>query len=72
MIDVQPRTASIGFDADEPVRGIIHYGNNCGTLTGIAYGSGYSTTPTVTLGSIADGETFYYTVEAMDEPGGIP
>ncbi|MBN2446752.1 MAG: hypothetical protein JXO22_08500, partial [Phycisphaerae bacterium] len=70
-LDVQPHSATIGFDADEPVRGIIHYGSSCGTLNQVAYGSGYSTTPTVTVSSLSDDATYYYTVEAEDEAGNL-
>ena len=67
--DVAPRSATIAFEADEPVRGIVHYGTSCGSLTEVATGGSYSTAPTVALGGLQDDETYYYAVAAEDEAG---
>ncbi|MCK4340943.1 MAG: S8 family serine peptidase, partial [Phycisphaerae bacterium] len=69
--NVEPHSATVTFDADEPVRGTVHYGLNCGSLTETAIGSGYSTTPTVGLTGLQDNTTYFYTVEAEDEAGNI-
>jgi serine protease AprX len=69
--EVQPRSATIAFTADEPVRGTVHYGLDCEFLTESASGSGYSTSPTVALSGLQDNTTYYYSVEAADEAGNI-
>ncbi len=67
--DVQPRSALIAFDADEPVRGTVHYGTSCDALDETADGTGYSTTPSVGLSGLQDNTLYYYAVSAEDEAG---
>jgi hypothetical protein len=69
--DVQARTATIAFTADEPARGIVHYGSDCEHLTQTAQGTGYSTTPTVGLSGLQPNTTYYYSVDAEDEAGNL-
>ncbi|MBN2564032.1 MAG: hypothetical protein JXQ75_24220, partial [Phycisphaerae bacterium] len=69
VAELEPRSATIAFDADEPVRGTVHYGLSCGSLTWTAAGSGYSTAPTVGLTGLDDDTTYFYTVEAEDQAG---
>ncbi len=68
-IDIQPRSATVTFDADEPARGIIHYGESCGALTGMASGSAYATSVAVSLSGLQDATTYFYSVEAEDVAG---
>ena len=67
--DVEARSATITFNTDEPARGIVYYGLSCGALTETAYGSSYSTTPSINLTGLDDNQTYFYTVEAEDEAG---
>ncbi|UCF34333.1 MAG: hypothetical protein JSV78_03330, partial [Phycisphaerales bacterium] len=67
--EVEPHSALITFEADEPVQGTVHYGLSCDALTGAATGSGYSTTPQVNVSGLDDNTTYFYAVEAADEAG---
>ncbi len=67
--DVQPRSATVGITANEPVRGIVHYGGACGALIETTSGSGYSTNSSVSLSGLDDNTQYYYAVVAEDEAG---
>jgi hypothetical protein len=69
--NIEARSATIVFNADEPVRGIVHYGLACGALNATAEGSGYSILPSVNLANLQDETTYYYAVEAEDEAGNL-
>ena len=68
-IDIEPRSATVTFDADEPVRGTVHYGLSCASLTDSATGSGYTAPASVDLTGLNDNTTYFYIVEAEDEAG---
>jgi hypothetical protein len=68
-IDIEPRTATVTFDTDEPTVGTVHYGAACGALTESAFGSGFSTSPTVPLSGLTENSVYYYAVQAVDEAG---
>ncbi len=67
--NIEPRSATVVFSADEAVQGTVHYGLACEALSGTAVGSGYSTTPMVNLTSLEDSTAYFYSVEAADEAG---
>ena len=67
--NIEPRSATIAFDADEPVQGTVYYGLSCASLTDSATGSGYSTAPTVDLTGLDDDTAYFYMIEAEDEAG---
>jgi len=67
--DVEPRSATIAFDADEPARGIAFYGLSCGSLTEEASGSAFQTAATVALTGLDDDTTYFYAIQAEDEAG---
>ena len=67
--DVEPRSATVSIDSDEPIRGTVYYGESCGTLTGTATGSGYADPALVNITGLDDDTTYFYTVEAEDEAG---
>jgi hypothetical protein len=69
--NIEPHDATVSFTADEPVRGVVHYGLGCGALNMTAQGSGYSMSPTVALTGLQDDTTYYYAVEAYDEAGNM-
>jgi hypothetical protein len=66
--NIEPRSATIAFTADEVVRGTVHYGLSCGALYNTA-GGGFSASPTVALSGLQDNTTYYYIVVAADEAG---
>ncbi len=70
-VDVAPRSAIIGFDADEPVQGIVHYGLSCDSLDDTAIGTDFATSPVVAVSGLQDNTTYYYMVEAVDEAGNV-
>jgi hypothetical protein len=67
--NIEPRAAVVAFDATEPSQGIVHYGTSCANLSGVAVGSGYASSPTVSVGGLTDNTTYFYSVEAEDEAG---
>ncbi len=71
VTDVQPRSATMQFNTDEPSVGTIRYGLACGTLTGSESGSGFSTTPLVEVTGLQDATTYFFAVDATDEAGNV-
>jgi len=69
VADIGPFSAVVTFDTDEAARGTVHYGLSCASLTETAAGSGYATSPTVSLTGLAENTTYFYTVDAEDEAG---
>ena len=69
--EVEPRTATVSIDADELIRGTVHYGESCGSLTESATGSGYADPATVHFEGLDDDTTYFYSVEAEDEAGNV-
>jgi len=66
---VQPRSATVLFNADEPAAGTVHYGFSCGSLTGTASSAGLATAVSVALSGLLDGRTYFYAAEAEDGAG---
>jgi hypothetical protein len=67
-IDIEPRSATVTFDANEVVRGTVHYGLSCDNLSWSASG-GYGNPGTVNLSGLQDQTTYFYIVVAVDEAG---
>jgi hypothetical protein len=67
-INIEPRSATVTFDANEMVRGIVHYGTTCGSPTDTAFGP-YGLPAVVDITGLQDNTTYYYVVEAEDEAG---
>jgi len=67
--DVQPRSATITFDTDEPAAGTVRYGESCAALTGSAVENAFSTAHSITAGSLQDDTTYFYAVDAQDPVG---
>ncbi len=65
---VEPRSAVVTFDVDEPARGTVHYGLSCDALDETATGN-LMDTPTVNITGLQDNTTYYFMVEAADEAG---
>lgn len=66
-INVKSRSATVTFDADEPVRGIVRYGENCDALIGQAASENYAPAAVVDLAGLNDNTTYYYAVDAEDK-----
>jgi hypothetical protein len=69
--DLQPLSATVGFDSDEPVRGTVFYGATCGALTASRSGNGFVTQPSVPLPGLTEDSVYAFAVEAEDEAGNI-
>ncbi|HRX84129.1 MAG TPA: C25 family cysteine peptidase [Phycisphaerae bacterium] len=70
-LNIGPREATIAFDGNEPVRGIIHYGTSCASLPNTKEGSGYAINASVTVTGLQDNTTYYYAVDGEDAAGNI-
>ncbi len=70
-LDITPRSAKVAVNADEPVRGTVHYGTSCALLPDTAITTNYSLNPTVVLNSLDPQESYYYVVEVADEAGNV-
>jgi hypothetical protein len=68
VTDLEPRSATVVFDADETVRGTVQYGLSCGSLTWSASG-GFGNPASVGLSGLQDATTYYFIVIAEDEAG---
>lgn len=67
--NIQPRSATVTFDADELVRGTVHYGESCGALTGSASASTFANPAAVAVTGLQEDTTYYFSVEAEDQAG---
>lgn len=67
--DIEPRSANISFEANEPVSMIVFYGRSCGALYEQAGITSLSYTPSVALTGLDDDTTYYYAVQATDGAG---
>jgi len=67
--DVQPRSATVTFDTDEPANGSVRYGTSCANLSATASEAGYPTAHSVRLTGLQDATTYHYAVDAVDEVG---
>jgi hypothetical protein len=70
-LEVEPRSALVGFTTNEPAQGTVRYGLSCGALDGVAQGSGYTESPVVSVTTLQDNTTYFYAVEAADEAGNL-
>ncbi|UCC30407.1 MAG: S8 family serine peptidase [Phycisphaerales bacterium] len=67
--NVEPRSATVTFDTDEPANGTVRYGLACAALTETASETGYGTAHTLNLTGLSDDTTYFYAVDAEDEAG---
>ena len=67
--NIEPRSATVTFDTDEPANGTVRYGLACGTLTEAKSETGYGTAHTLNLTGLSDDTTYFYAVDAEDEAG---
>ncbi|MCP4247430.1 MAG: S8 family serine peptidase, partial [bacterium] len=68
-INIEPRSATVTFDTNEPTTSQIHYGLSCGALTDTAQETGFHTAHSIDLTSLDDDTTYFYTVDTEDEAG---
>ena len=71
VTEIGRRRATIAFDADEPVQGIVAYGLSCDALTEQAEAGAVGLSVSVELGELVDATTYFFTVAAEDEAGNL-
>jgi hypothetical protein len=71
VINLEPRSATIGLATNEPSGGAVHYGLACTDLVQTASDAGLSENPQVDLTGLEDDTTYFYAVEAIDEAGNV-
>ncbi len=69
--NIQPRSATVTFTSNEPVRGKVWYGLSCNGPLATAESATYSTTPSIALSNLQDGADYFFKVEATDEAGNV-
>ena len=67
--DVQPRSATVTFDTDEPALGSVLYGTSCASLPGKAFATTYATAVVVNLTDLQENTPYFYAAHAEDEAG---
>ncbi len=70
-VNVQARSATVQFAANEPVKAKVFFGTACGQLTGVAESTTYSATPSVNVSGLTDNTQYFFTVQATDEAGNV-
>ena len=68
---VNPRSATVSFDTDEPANGTVRFGLACGALSEVATETGFSSEHAVNLTGLNDETTYFYAVDAEDEAGNM-
>ncbi|HQL55297.1 MAG TPA: hypothetical protein PLQ87_11365, partial [Phycisphaerae bacterium] len=70
-LDLQPRSAKVTLEADEPVRATVRYGLSCSALNNSVSAAMYELAPVISLTGLTDGTTYYFKVEALDQAGNL-
>jgi hypothetical protein len=68
---IGPVSASIAFDADEPIKGTVLYGTSCGSLSESVIESVASSSMSIGLSGLDDETTYYFAVRGEDEAGNV-
>jgi len=68
---VGPISATVSFDADEPVRGAVRYGLACDALTGFAEAGGHALHTEFPLAGLNDSTTYFFAVQGEDEASNL-
>jgi hypothetical protein len=67
--DVDPRSALITFNTDEPAAAAVFYGTDCADLSGVAGAFGFNASHSISLAQLQDDTAYFYGVEAVDPAG---
>ncbi|MHC4611262.1 MAG: hypothetical protein ACYS7M_13035, partial [Planctomycetota bacterium] len=71
VVDIEPRSATVTFDTDEPANGAVHYGLDCGTWLESVPESGFKTAHSIPLSGLEDNTTYFFALDAEDEAGNL-
>lgn len=69
--DVQAVSATIGFDADEPVNGTVLYGTSCGNLTQSTAAASAASSVSIDLTGLSTTTTYFFAVQGVDGAGNV-
>lgn len=67
--NIQPRSATIVFDTDEPARPTVRWGTTCGSFTGELTGNAVGTSHALTVTGLMDDTQYFFEVQAVDVAG---
>jgi len=67
--DIEPRSATISFNTNEPARSTVRYGASCGALNASIAGGALNTAHSLGLTSLVDATTYFFAIDAEDEAG---
>ncbi|UCG17374.1 MAG: S8 family serine peptidase, partial [Phycisphaerales bacterium] len=70
-VNVQPHSATVTFDTDEPATGAVRYGQTCSSLTEVVQGVGLQTSHSLNLTGLPDNTIYFYAVDATDQVGNL-
>ncbi len=65
-INVDPRSATIVFDTDEPALGTVRLGTDCADLSTEFGANGFNTSHSIDLTDLLDDTTYFYGIQATD------
>ena len=65
-VEVQPRSATVTFDTDEPAIGTVRHGTSCTALTGSDGETLATSVHSVQVTGLQDNTTYFYAVDAED------
>ncbi len=70
-VDIDPRSARVTFNTDEPASATLRYGLDCAALTNEITAPGFNTAHSIALKQLTDNTVYYYELEAEDEAGNV-
>ncbi|MBU0719347.1 MAG: S8 family serine peptidase [Planctomycetes bacterium] len=69
VLDLEPRSATVTFQTNEPTIATIRYGLTCGALTETASNPGYTSGHSIGLKDLEDDTAYFFAIDAVDEAG---
>ncbi len=69
MTDLQPRSATIAFSANENITATVRYGTACDDLNMSVAAMGVHQSHSVTLSGLIDNTPYYFVIDGVDEAG---
>ena len=71
VVDIDPRSARVTFDTDEPTSVLVNYGADCATLTSVASAPGFNTSHSVEVFGLTDNTPYAFEIVAEDQAGNV-
>ncbi len=70
-IDIDPRSARIVFNTDEPAVGAVRFGTDCNDLATTVSANGMNTSHSIDVDGLVDDTTYFFGVEATDPANNV-